>query len=234
MKNKHVNFEVTSKCNQKCIYCFNAYRRENIHDLSFKKIKKILLDLKNKNIKSVLFTGGEPFSRNDMINILKFSLEIGLKTSILSNGFKIKSLVKQHLELFKQLGTIQISLDTFDKNKLNKIRGYNNAYDDALSALEELLKYNIQGIEISSVFNVDNKSDILNIAKYSHENKIKLILRNQYSEIDKNSITIQEYLNLQFKIETLYPNVLIKDKFSYVTDKNITISSDGSYIKQVA
>lgn len=230
---KHINFEITSKCNQKCLYCFNAYRRENINDLSFDKIKKILLDLKKKNIKSMLFTGGEPFSRNDMIQVLELSLDMGFDTSILSNGFKISSLVKENKEVFKRLNTIQISLDTLNEKRLNKVRGYDNAYDDAISAIKELFKYNMKNIEISSVFDKENKDDVLEIAKFAHKHNSKLILRSLYSEVE-NSIIGKEYKDIVLRIKMLYPNILVEDKFAYVTDDNCTISSEGKYIKSVA
>jgi MoaA/NifB/PqqE/SkfB family radical SAM enzyme len=230
---KHINFEITSKCNQKCLYCFNEYRRKDINDLSFDKIKNIFVDLKRKNIKSMLFTGGEPFSRIDMIDIIKLSIQMNFDTSILSNGFKISSLLKNNIEIFKALDRIQISLDTFNKDKLNETRGYNNAYKDAISALEELIKYKINNIEISSVFNYKNKNDILEIAEFAHNNKIKLIVRKIYSEFKKSFIE-KEYNEIIFNIEKCYPNVLIKDKFNYVSDDNLTINSEGKYIKQVA
>jgi len=230
---KHINFEITSKCNQKCVYCFNAYRRENINDLSFDKIKKILLDLKKKNIKSMLFTGGEPFSRNDMIQVLELSLDMGFDTSVLSNGFKISSLVKENKKVFKRLNTIQISLDTLNEKRLNKVRGYDNAYDDAISAIKELFKYNMKNIEISSVFDKENKDDVLEIAKFAHKHNSKLILRSLYSEVE-NSIIGKEYKDIVLRIKMLYPNILVEDKFAYVTDDNCTISSEGKYIKSVA
>ena len=230
---KHINFEITSKCNQKCIYCFNEYRRKNINDLSFKEIENILIDLRKRDVKSMLFTGGEPFSRSDIVDILRLSIDMGFDTSVLSNGFKIQGLVKENKSIFQSLDKIQISLDTLDKKKLNEIRGYNKAYDDSISALKELVKYNIDNIEISSVFNRKNKQDILEIAKFAFDNKIKLIVRNLYSELKKSFIE-KEYNEILLEIETLYPNVLIVDKFSYVTDNNFTINSEGKFIKEVA
>ena len=230
---KHINFEITSKCNQKCIYCFNSYRRENINDLSYNEIKKLLLDLKNKNIKSMLFTGGEPFSRNDMIQVLKLSLDMGFDTSVLSNGFKIGTLVKQNKEIFERLNTIQISLDTLNEEKLNQVRGYDKAYSDAVSALTVLVENNINNVEISSVFNRNNKEDLFDVAKFAHDNKIKLILRNIYSETE-NIVLVKEYNDFVTKIKMRYPNILIEDKFLYVTDSNYTINSKGKFIKEVA
>ena len=232
-KIKHINFEITSKCNQKCIYCFNAYRRENLNDLSFNQIRKILFELKNKNIKSVLFTGGEPFSRKDMIKVLELSLDLGFDTSVLSNGFKISSLVKQHKELFKRLNTIQISLDTLDEKRLNQVRGYSNAHSDAVSAIKELSNNNMKNIEISTVFDKENFGDILHVSKFAHEHNCKLILRSLYLE-GKGCYQAKEYKEAVLKVKKKYPNILTKDKFSYVTDHNYTIGSEGKYIKAVA
>ncbi len=236
MKNntlKHINFEITSKCNQKCIYCFNAYRRENINDLSLHEIKKILLDLKKKDIKSMLFTGGEPFSRNDMMQVLELSLDMGFDTSVLSNGFKIGTLVEQNKKVFNHLNTIQISLDTLNEKKLNEVRKYDKAHSDAVSALKVLVDNDIKNVEISSVFNKNNKEDLFEVAKFVYDNKIKLILRSLYSE--NNDIALaKEYNDFVTKIKMRYPNILIEDKFFYVTDSNFTINSEGKFIKEVA
>ena len=66
--------ELTGKCNLACDFCFN---KQGIpcKEISKQDIFKILKDIANSGIKSVRFTGGEPFLREDLHEILKKAWE---------------------------------------------------------------------------------------------------------------------------------------------------------------
>lgn len=94
-----VMFEVTNKCNLTCEYCYVLSRKNRHFMLSLQEIKLILKTLKeNFNCKLVVFTGGEPFLRKDLEEIVKYTLSIGLLCSLATNGSLIK---EDHLKFLK-------------------------------------------------------------------------------------------------------------------------------------
>lgn len=75
-----VFFVVTNKCNLRCKHCFvsNSVLSSPNSDLPLQDIQKIILDLKKNNVFKVIITGGEPFLRKDIIDILSFVSKQGL------------------------------------------------------------------------------------------------------------------------------------------------------------
>ena len=69
--------EVTRKCNLSCDFCFNDQDMDNINDMLSDDIFKVLDDISKSGIKAVRFTGGEPFLRKDLQEILKKAKSLG-------------------------------------------------------------------------------------------------------------------------------------------------------------
>lgn len=81
--------------------------------MSTQEAKRILYILKkNYGVKTLGFTGGEPFCRNDLFEILKFSKKIGLKNAVGTNG----SLIGDHIDNIKKyIDTLIVSYDGFSR-----------------------------------------------------------------------------------------------------------------------
>jgi len=88
-------FFVTSKCNLRCKYCFNA---ENLssgeNDLEFSEVKKMITRLPS-SIRSILFSGGEPCLRKDLEKIIGLFVNRGITDfAIPSNGVATKLILE--------------------------------------------------------------------------------------------------------------------------------------------
>lgn len=95
IKDKHlpqeIKLEITSRCNLSCGFCFNinSFKR-NERELSTSQIFKIIDKIKKEGIKRIRFTGGEPFLRKDIIEILKYAKSKNLHVKINTNSTLIK------------------------------------------------------------------------------------------------------------------------------------------------
>lgn len=77
--------ELTSSCNANCIHCFiSQKKREN--ELSIEEIFQFIDQCVREDMASIVFTGGEPFCRKEILKILDYSINCGLWTSIFTNG----------------------------------------------------------------------------------------------------------------------------------------------------
>lgn len=85
-KPSEIVIEVTSKCIKKCDYCFNSFSH-NGTDLSNEKVKEIIDEIAKNQIEFIRFTGGEPLVRKDLVDLLSYSKNKGLKIRLNTNGY---------------------------------------------------------------------------------------------------------------------------------------------------
>jgi MoaA/NifB/PqqE/SkfB family radical SAM enzyme len=223
----HFNLEITRKCNQKCFYCFNdsGYSKRS-EEISLLEWKDSISEIHNLGYKSVHITGGEPFLHPDIVEILSHSIELGLETTILSNGLKIATLVKKHPELFSKLKLAQISLDSMDAEMHNSRRGFRDAYVDAMTAVKTLIGVGVP-IEISTTVSQQNINHIVEIGKFCKSINASLILRPLILTGRANNILHEDgfFGLLQDTIEILKTKFqidVIEDRFNYVADDEMS------------
>lgn len=85
-----ITIEVTQQCSNRCIYCssFSDFERRNSLDIN--TIKSAIVDAKSLGAKSVSISGGEPFLRPDIIEIVNYVRMQSLKVLIYSSGIIYK------------------------------------------------------------------------------------------------------------------------------------------------
>jgi radical SAM protein with 4Fe4S-binding SPASM domain len=85
-----ISIELTPRCNQRCVYCYNPWRgtpdppREEMDTAQVcALIDKVLADAE---LRGVTLSGGEPFLRDDILDIIDHVNARDLPASIISNG----------------------------------------------------------------------------------------------------------------------------------------------------
>lgn len=83
-------FEIAERCNQRCAFCYNAWRPEGApsrKELATDQVLRILARiLEEIPCDSVAFSGGEPLLRQDLFDIISYTKERGTKVSLITNG----------------------------------------------------------------------------------------------------------------------------------------------------
>lgn len=163
---RYIVFEATGRCNLKCKYCYNSkYNSKQISakELSTHEIKSVLKEAKKLGFELAAFSGGEPFLRKDLMELVE---ESPLSTSILTNGELItkKQINKlKHIDHFKEL---RFSLDGFKSHDRIRINGnYQKVIDKIFFALS--LKLNVS---VNTMITKENISEILDLYKLVKEN----------------------------------------------------------------
>ena len=129
---------VTYRCNARCSMC-NRYKAPSKpeEELSIETIKK-LPKMYFTNI-----TGGEPFIRTDLPDIVRELYKKSDRIVISTNGFftdRIVSLAKE----FPQIG-IRISIEGLEKTN-NEIRGLENGYQRGYQTLKTLREMGMKDV----------------------------------------------------------------------------------------
>ena len=151
---QHINAELTRACNLRCDYCFNDSEKVMSGELSTQEWKTAINIAKGYGAKSSLFTGGEITARKNFSEIINHSLEQELRTSILSNGFRIR----EYGENIRMLERVQISLDSASPYTHDARRG-EGSWKIARSAIDYVRERGVP-VEISSVISEDRVNEL--------------------------------------------------------------------------
>ncbi len=82
-----LNFLITSKCNLKCSLCsFSNNLNSGDNGISPGDFEKFITSIRAKNKPVLFFSGGEPFARKDIFDILGIAKRYGFKCGVNTNG----------------------------------------------------------------------------------------------------------------------------------------------------
>lgn len=149
--------QLTSKCNLSCDFCF---RRLNIKEISFNRIKEVIKKLAEYNTTTLVLSGGEPLLVKDIKKILKFAKKLGIRTVLQSNGI----LLKKRLNSFAPyINWISLSLDGYNE-QTNAIMRSVKQFKATVEILPLIKKHDIK-IKLGTVVTKKNYKNIKDIGK---------------------------------------------------------------------
>lgn len=198
IKDKEVCLFITLKCNQRCKFC---HRFNGNTTMDFEDIKKVIDKLTEEGVTNITFTGGEPFLHTNIIDIVKYAKEKGVKSKIISNG-KILATDPDKKKIYQYLDSLTLSLDTID-NKLNEEIGRGYDHFDNVKAVLESLKRNSLKVNINTVvskMNLDKLEELGNFLKNYEINAWRSFKFIPLRETAKTNKDIFEISKIDFKV----------------------------------
>ena len=168
----YMRISITDRCNLRCGYCMPECGVPSVpHDMIFRfdeivRLVKIFCSLGIKNVK---ITGGEPLVRKGTVDLIKDikSVEGIEKVSMTTNGI----LLSENLGALAEAGidSINISLDTLDRQKYLNITGF-DGLDTVLKAIDECRAFPEMKVKINTVTLADyNRNEICALADFAAE-----------------------------------------------------------------
>jgi len=99
-KPRTVIWDFTSKCNSRCVYCYDANDVEK-QDMTVEQAKNVVLPrFKEAGVKTICFSGGEPLLRfDDILSIATDVKNAGIVEVLLATNATI--ITKEHIKKFK-------------------------------------------------------------------------------------------------------------------------------------
>lgn len=152
---------VTYRCNARCTMC-NRYKCPSKPDeeLSIETIKK-LPQMYFTNI-----TGGEPFIREDLSEIVRELYKKSDRIVISTNGFFTDRIIKL-CEEFPNIG-IRISIEGLEQTN-NEIRGLNDGFNRGYSTLKKLVEMKHPDVGFGMTVQDKNAKDLVALYDLSNE-----------------------------------------------------------------
>lgn len=118
----NLTWEITHKCNLKCVHCLSSSSDESSDELTFDECKGIVDELAGLKVFEINFGGGEPLLKDFFLPLLRYIHEKGIVTCISTNG---TALTDEAIVLFtgNPLVNVQVSLDGATPEVNDRIRG---------------------------------------------------------------------------------------------------------------
>jgi mycofactocin radical SAM maturase len=140
----NVTWEITLKCNLQCAHCLSDAGTPLKEELTTRECRALVDQLTALRVFQVNIGGGEPFIRNDFLDLLGYSHEKGLVTCVSTNGMLIDDQLAKRLSQYTML-YLQVSLDGATSEVNDPIRG-DGTYRKILDAIDCFAR---QGVRFS-------------------------------------------------------------------------------------
>ena len=130
-----VSWNVTNACNMYCAHCYRDAGCKAEDELSTADAKKLLTEIKRAGFQIMIFSGGEPLMRPDILELVKFASDLGLFPVFGTNGTLITPQMAKDL---KAAGAraMGISLDSLDAEKHDKFRSFPGGWQGAVDGMK--------------------------------------------------------------------------------------------------
>jgi len=129
-----VVWNVTRRCNLKCIHCYAGSRNIRYRgELSTKEGMVLIDDLARFGSPVILLSGGEPLMREDLPELARHAVEQGIRVVISTNGTLI---TKKMAAVYREIGLsyVGVSLDGMRETH-DRFRGKKGAFDATLRGI---------------------------------------------------------------------------------------------------
>jgi radical SAM protein with 4Fe4S-binding SPASM domain len=157
-----VEWEITYRCNFNCLHCYLPLniRKQDEKELDIVGIEKILNKLSKFGVLWIIFSGGEPFLREDFPDILELAHKKGFFIGVNSNGSLISDRI---IQKFKNYPPLVIDIPIYGgrpetHDKFTQIPGSFTKTIENIQKLQSLGEYPI--ILLKGILNIYNKNEI--------------------------------------------------------------------------
>lgn len=164
----YVQFYITARCNLTCNQCNIIYANSDVEECNIYQIEHIAENFAKMKVAIVLLTGGEPFARKDLPEIIKAFEKRGIHVRMQTNGFATEEQVEKCVEAGGK--DISISLDSLMPVKQDNINGgFNKSWYKAIKSIALFSKYldpENSFASLGCVLQKENIDDVKKIIKF--------------------------------------------------------------------
>ncbi len=211
-------------CNNNCIHCVVTDKRAIFpKDLSTDEVKQILIDKVKPTDNSVVFTGGEPTIRPDIIELAQFAKMNNIDVHIQTNGTGFAS-EKFTSEIKPFVSSILIAIHSFDEKTHNKVvqDNTNIMFKKTLQGIKNIYKYNIP-FETQTVVSFVNFSTLYDTYKFIQYNFPGTLMHLTYPHPLGNAYKNHEIVCMKYSYMKKELDKIFKDFGQYLITEAIPL-----------
>jgi len=149
-----VVWNMTRRCNLKCMHCYSASAdMEYPDELTTDEGKTLINDLAAFGAPVILFSGGEPLMRRDLLELAQYAADKGMRAVISTNRTLITKDIAAQLRKIN-LSYVGVSLDGLEKTH-DRFRGAKGAFAKAMEGIRNCRE---AGIKVGIRFTVNKRN----------------------------------------------------------------------------
>lgn len=239
----YIKWNLTKKCSLKCKFCHNVNNRKEWNlDLSQSDILSTINNLNNsKKVTGMTLLGGEPTEANNFLDVCDALQDTNIKFGFITSGESLTEKKFNDVINNKNLKFIGFSIDSFNNEKVEFIRGrniLNNQLNSLKLIINEKKKKNLNyEIFINTILMSINIDEIIDMITYFYNigvNKVQIL---GYNTRDAKSNELSLSIKQEFEfIDMLMPfikkNIDMWNKNNFKLQLNFIPPIANMYIKE--
>lgn len=223
----YLRLAITDKCNLRCRYCMPEEGidfSKNQDLLSLKEIEQLAVVFAKLGIHKIRLTGGEPFMRKDIMEIL----------DVLSNSFKNINLTTNATLIGPYIGQLHqynissfnISIDSLHREKffaITKRDQFDTVYNTIWTLYEMGFRIKLNIVVMKGI----NEDEIIDFCNLAHQNAIdvRFIEAMPFNAHDGNESQFLSLTEIEARIKMAFPS--LKKQDSPRKSSSVKYSIDG-------
>lgn len=163
---KHLDIVITHRCNARCIMCLN-WTFPDEPEMPTDVVAGMVRDACRLGISSICITGGEPFVRHDIVEIVAAAQEFGsVDFTIATNGNLVTPCLLSELKR-AGLRNLNLPIDSIDPDENDAVRGMTGSLAKVMDVLDLARKmgFHTTSTTMVSKMNFRKLSQILRLAQ---------------------------------------------------------------------
>lgn len=98
---KEVKIELTNKCSRNCKHCSSNATSisENLKELDFENVCKIIKEANLMQVETIVFTGGEPLMYDRLPDLIELTTKLGMKSTIYTFAYRTEEILNKYRNL---------------------------------------------------------------------------------------------------------------------------------------
>lgn len=162
---KSVDIEITNKCNLRFKYCCHFTSAGDVgKDLPTDEWLNFFEELNRCAVLNVMLSGGEPFLRKDLKELIEGIVQNRMRFSIVSNGTLITDDIAAFIVSTKRCNGVQVSIDGSIPTIHDAFRG-KGSFLKAINGIKILRKYRLP-VPVRVTIHRENVRDLEGIAEF--------------------------------------------------------------------
>ncbi len=134
---RRIDIGLSEVCNLTCNMC---RRPQEKAFMAFSRVERLLTEARDIGVRTISFSGGEPFVHPRFLDILRTALGLALDVELVTNGTLVRA---ADIPILEGLKCMTVSIDG-TRDVHDHIRGKQGAYDRTLETLRMLASSSVQ------------------------------------------------------------------------------------------
>jgi radical SAM protein with 4Fe4S-binding SPASM domain len=171
-----VVWNITRRCNLRCVHCYSdSCDQEYAGEMSTQEGRRLIDDLADYGVPTLLFSGGEPLLRQDLWELAAYARQKGLRTVLSTNGTLIGP---EEARRIREAGFsyVGVSIDGAGETH-DRIRGRKGSFQEAVRGIRNCqaqgvrtgLRFTVHRLnveELPAIFRLLEEEDIPRLCVY--------------------------------------------------------------------